>query len=184
MRNLFYILFLISCGLAKSQGKAPLKQNTEIVLGKETVKFDEIVYYKINKSFNTYNLKYKKDYSPKKKLVYEIVKGNTPRTMSDTLFVKNLERLNYYKENLTIPQYQKIAEIYSRGSGNYDTSCGKTFRDILVFKKNNKIIGVSKICFDCGWETTVFNENRYYNLIDIAFFEELENILNSKINSN
>ena len=88
------------------------------------------------------------------------------------------------KEKLEAAQYQKIVDIYTRGSAHYDTSCVKTFRDILVFKNKNKIVGISKICFDCGWETTFFNEHHYYNLIDITYFEELENLLNSKPNSN
>ena len=28
--------------------------------------------------------------------------------------------------------------------------CETTFRDILVFQKNNKIVGAVKICFGCG----------------------------------
>ncbi|TDX87215.1 hypothetical protein [Epilithonimonas xixisoli] len=97
--------------------------------------------------------------------------------------MKDLEKLNFHKEKLEVAKYPKIVEIYTRGSAHYDTSCVKTFRDILVFKKNNKIVGVSKICFDCGWETTFFNEHTYYNLIDITYFEELEILLNSKANS-
>ena len=156
-----------------------LKKDTEIALD-VAIKFDEIVYYKTNNSFNAYHLKFKKNHSDKKKLIYDIVKGTTPKSISDTLFVKDLEKLNFHKEKLEVAQYQKIAEIYSRGSAHYDTSCVKNFQDILVFKKNNTIIGISKICFDCGWETTFFNEHHYYNLIDITYFEELENLLKSK----
>ena len=166
----------------KSAGNS-IKKRTEIILA-DTIKFDEIVYYKINKSFNTFRFKYKKKHSPKEKLIDEILNGGTPRTVSDTLFVKDLEKLNFHKQKLDVAQYPKIVEIYKRGSRRYDTSCVKTFRDILVFKKNNKIVGMSKICFDCGWETTFFNEHRYSNLIDITYFEELENLLNSKANSN
>ena len=181
MKNLFYLLFFVGFGI-KAQ-EIPFKKDTEIVLD-VAIKFDEIVYYKTNKSFNADNLKFKKNHSSKKKLIYEIVKGGIPKSISDTLFVKNLESLNYHKEKLEVVQYQKIAEIYTRSSAHYDTSCVKTFRDILVFKNNNKIVGISKICFDCGWETTFFNQKRYYNLIDITYFEELENLLNSKPNSN
>lgn len=184
MRNLIYILFFVGCGAVKPLEEAPVKQNTEIILGNDTIKFDEIVYYKINKSFDAFRFSHKKKYSPKEKLIDKIVTGDAPKSISDTLFVKDLENLNYHKEKLGVAQYPKIVEIYTRGSAHYDTSCVKTFRDILIFKKNNKIIGVSKICFDCGWEETFFNQNRYYNLIDISFFEELQNILNSKVNLN
>lgn len=183
MKNLIYLLFFIGFGI-KAQ-EIPFKKDTEIVLGKNNkIKFDEIVYYKTNKSFNTFRFKYKKKDAPKKKLIDEIVFGGSPKSISDTLFVKDLEKLNFHKEKLDVTRYQKIAEIYSRGSSNYDVACVTTFRDILVFKKQNKIIGVSKICFDCSWEQTFFNDKSYYNLIDITYFEELENLLNSKPNSN
>lgn len=182
MRNLLYLLFFVSFGINAQE--IPLKKEIEIVLGDDTFKFDEIVYYKINKSFNASNLKFKKNHSPKKKLIYEIVKGSAPKSITDTFFMNDLEKLSFHKEKLNIAQYPKIVEIYTRGSRRYDTSCVKTFRDILVFKKNNNIVGMSKICFDCGWETTFFNEQKYSNLIDITYFEELENLLNSKVNSN
>ena len=137
----------------------------------------------MNRSFNTHRIK-SGNKSAKKKLIYEIVRGTIPNNLNDTLFVKNLEKLNFHKEKLEISQIQKIDEIYSRGSGNYGVACVKTFRDILVFKRKNTIIGVSKICFDCSWEKTFFNEHWYSNLIDITYFEELENLLNSKSNSN
>ncbi|MBP6576210.1 MAG: hypothetical protein KA232_03235 [Chryseobacterium sp.] len=181
MKNLFFLLFFLGIGI-KAQ-EISFKKDSEIVLD-VTIKFDEIVYYKTNKSFNAYKLKYKKNHSTKKKLIYDIVKGSTPKSISDNLFVKDLEKLNFHKEKLEAAQYQKIVDIYTRGSAHYDTSCVKTFRDILVFKNKNKIVGISKICFDCGWETTFFNEHHYYNLIDITYFEELENLLNSKPNSN
>ncbi len=181
MKNLIYYLFFVSLGI-KAQ-EIPLNKDTEIVLGNDTIKFDEIVYYKINKSVNTHRLRYKKNHSAKKKLIYEVVFGDAPNSISDTLFVKDLEKLNFHKEKLEITQYQKIAEIYTRGSKRYDVACVTTFRDILVFKKNSRIIGLSKICFDCGWETTIFNGNQYYNLINYTYFEELEKLLNSKVNS-
>lgn len=178
MKNLFYLLFFAGFGI-KAQ-EVSFKKNGEIILRKDTVRFDEIIHYKMNKSFSGDNLRFKKHLSARKKIIYGIVKADVPRTVSDTLFVKDLEKLNFHKERLEIAQYPKIAEIYSRGSGNYETACVKTFRDILVFKKNNKIVGISKICFDCGWESTFFNEKRFNNLIDITYFEELENLLNSK----
>lgn len=175
----FYIFLyfaLISCGV--QQSKVPLKKETKFALGQDTVKFDEINYYKLDKYFDEFYLKnYHK--SPKRKIIYNIVYGDTPKTVSDTLFVKDLEKYHFHQAHLEISKYQKIAEIYANGSIKYDVTCKVTFRDILVFKKNNKIVGISKICFGCDWETTFFNENRYYNLVSIDKFKELENLLNS-----
>ena len=175
----FYIFLcfaLIGCGVQKSN--VLLKKETNFALGEnEIVKFDEINYYKFDKSFDEFYL-INHHKSSKRKAIYDIVYGNTPKTVLDTLFVKDLEKYHYHKKHLENSKYQKIAEIYANGSRQYDVTCKVTFRDILVFKKNNKIVGISKICFGCGWETTFFNQKRYYNLVSIDKFDELENILN------
>ena len=172
----FLCFVLISCVI--QQSKVPLKKETNFALGEnEIVKFDEIYYYKIDKSFDEFYLS-NHHKSKKRKAIYDIVYGNTPRTVSDTLFVKDLEKYHYDKVVLDASKYQKIAKIYAYGSIKYDVACKVIFRDILVFKKNNKIVGISKICFGCGWETTFFNQKSYYNLISMNKFDELENLLN------
>ncbi|TDX87214.1 hypothetical protein [Epilithonimonas xixisoli] len=62
MKNLIYFLFFVGFGI-KAQ-EIPLKKEIKIILA-DTIKFDEVVYYKTNKSFNADNLKLKKNYSPK-----------------------------------------------------------------------------------------------------------------------
>ena len=57
VKNLIYLLFFVGFGI-KAQ-EISLKKDTEIILG-DTIKFDEIVYYKINTSFNTFRFRYKK----------------------------------------------------------------------------------------------------------------------------
>lgn len=73
-----------------------------------------------------------------------------------------------------------MAEIYECGSAKFDVACKQTYRDILIFKKNNKNVGISKICFSCGWETTFFNKHFYSNLISLYDINELENTLKRK----
>lgn len=175
---LFLLFILISCGVQKSE--ISFKKETKFSLGeKQIVKFDEINYYKLDKSFDEFYL-INHHKSKKRKLLYDIVYGEAPRTVSDTLFVKDLEKNHYHKVKLNPSNYQKIAKIYTYGSRRYDVTCKLIFRDILVFKKDNKIVGISKICFGCGWETTYFNELFYNNLIPIDKFVEFENLLNSK----
>ena len=180
MKYLFFLLISIFVSSQVNKPENSLKNETIINLGNsDTIKFDEIVYYKINQPYKKYNLK-RNSKSSKRKLKYEIIYGSIPRTVEDTLFVKDLEKYNYHKIDLNNSNFKKIAKLYESGSRKYDVTCKLIFRDILVFKKSNKIVGISKICFGCGWETTYFNEHFYNNLIPIDKFVEFENLLNSK----
>ena len=177
MKFIFYILCFALIGCGVQQSKVLFKKETKFALGQDTVKFDEINYYKLDKYFDEFYL-INHHKSPKRNAIYDIVYGNMPRNVSDTLFVKDLEKYHYHQTHLETSRYQEISKIYAYGSKRYDVACKVTFRDILVFKNKNRIVGISKICFGCEWETTFFNENRYYNLVSIDKFDELENLLN------
>ncbi|AWH86870.1 hypothetical protein HYN59_17915 [Flavobacterium album] len=57
---------------------------------------------------------------------------------------------------------------------SFTTTCEPTFRDIFLFKKNKKIIGIAKICFECyktEFAGTSADENRF------SHFQELKAIV-------
>lgn len=47
-----------------------------------------------------------------------------------------------------VKEYQRI---FSQKFGNYlsENACEPFYRDVYVFRKKNKIVGIAKICFDC-----------------------------------
>ncbi len=72
------------------------------------------------------------------------------------------------KELINSELYPKINEIHKNDISFEDSKCIPIYRDILVFKKNDSIVAISKICFDCEMQYTlksnqeiieIYNEN-------------------------
>ncbi|PWB19019.1 hypothetical protein, partial [Flavobacterium sp. HTF] len=53
---------------------------------------------------------------------------------------------------LSINQQQEIEDIFSEKDSlmNDGYACSAEYRDIFIFKKKEKTIGIAKICFECG----------------------------------
>lgn len=168
------LILLLNCNTKKVVDNS--KQNTVIKLGDEVIHFDIIDYYRIKKSYADVD---ERNFSEKDEMK-EVIFGNIPFKNTDTLFVNKLDDKYFQKVKMDSFDYYKIAEIYECGSAKFDVACKQTYRDILIFKKNNKNVGISNICFSCGWETTFFNEHFYSNLISLYDFNELENTLKRK----
>lgn len=69
----------------------------------------------------------------------------------DTLFVAELQNLDYTKVPVNSWDVKEYQSIFSQKFGNYfrENACEPYYRDVYVFRKKNKIVGISKICFDC-----------------------------------
>jgi hypothetical protein len=63
----------------------------------------------------------------------------------------------------------------------YDQACAPTYRDILVFKKDNRIIGFAKVCFQCSQNYIVVDKVIEED-IDLDY-EDLKNILDELASS-
>ncbi len=74
-----------------------------------------------------------------------------PDTMTKLELLADLEKIGYKKNIIGKGNYDKINSIFCERNHkeSYATSCIAIYRDILVFKKSNKTIGVAKICFEC-----------------------------------
>lgn len=98
MRNLLYLLLFVGSGISAQENS--LKKDYEIVLDKKnTIKFDEIVYYKMNRSFNTHRIK-NGNKSAKKKLIYEIVRGTIPNNLNDTAVCEKLRKTKFSQRKI------------------------------------------------------------------------------------
>ena len=81
----------------------------------------------------------------------ELLIQYTPDKLSDTIFIKDLEKIDFVKTEIQADKFEQLDKIFcERKHKNLITMpCIAYYRDILVFKKENKIIGIAKICFDC-----------------------------------
>lgn len=67
-------------------------------------------------------------------------------------FEKTLLRHNYKKMILSLKQQKEIESIFSEKDSLQTNgyACVPEYRDIFLFKKKEKTIGLAKICFKCG----------------------------------
>ena len=114
--------------------------------------YDEIDYYKCDFAEE----KLKEFYDDKPHTLLDSLKegvllGDLPKNETDTLFIESLAQMGYKKQKLDASKFQAIDKIFAEKkiSETVGTACIYVYRDILIFKKKNKIIGTAKICLGC-----------------------------------
>ena len=113
------------------------------------------------------------------KALLEIVNLEYPTSLNDQNLLKNLEILYPKKKKIEQSKLNTLASIYSeKFHGDYSlAACEPIYRDILIFKKENNIIGVSKICFECGLHYTIGTTKNTEQLGQNGDYEKLNLLL-------
>lgn len=91
--------------------------------------------------------------SRKDQALLQIVTGNVPVNPADTLFIANMDILGFQKKTLDPGLNDELSKIFSKKEApetSVVAACEPIYRDVLVFRQKGKVVGVAKICFDCG----------------------------------
>lgn len=165
MRLILFVLILIVFGC--SHKGSPYFRYDEIVLYKSEISSAEVT--------SLYNNVKTKDDSIKKGLVSEYI----PQNITDTLFLSKIEKLGYKASKINSKDFPAIDNIFMSKSydDSYTTSCENEFRNILVFKKKNKTIGIAKICFQCSKSYIVGTKENTEQFGMDGDYQKLERIL-------
>lgn len=81
-----------------------------------------------------------------------VITGKIPNSVSDLSFIDKLETIGYRKESIDKSKFKSIDEIFVEKTV-FSTSayaCIYVYRDILVFKRSDQVVGIAKVCFECG----------------------------------
>jgi hypothetical protein len=114
--------------------------------------FDKIEHYYLEIEENQiWDIEKKKIKTNKEKRQLELLIEYTPDKLSDSLVLKDIGKLDFVTKEIPTNKFGQINEIFcQRNHGEtIAMACIAIYRDILVFKKNNKIVGIAKICFEC-----------------------------------
>ena len=81
----------------------------------------------------------------------KFIHENIPTNIKDTSFVSTIEKLKFKKKIVPDSEIKILKEIFSEAFCNEmaESACIPMYRDIYVFKKNNQITGIAKVCFEC-----------------------------------
>lgn len=124
----------------------------KIKYGNIFFQYDAIDYYHIEKEEESVKDLFENHNKSKiDKLKFEVIVNETPDSLQDQEFLNHMDEIGYSKKKINSTKFEALNKIfiekpYEEGSAR---ACIPVFRDILIFKKNDKITGMMKICFDC-----------------------------------
>ena len=114
--------------------------------------YDELIHYKLDTLLINENN------------VNDVLSGETIQNISDTLIVDRFKESGFVKSIVEKSDYVKLNQVLTSTENTKDYSkCLPVYRDFLILKKNNKTVGIFKICFECSqlnYIDTFSNEER------------------------
>ncbi|BDS11552.1 hypothetical protein [Aureispira anguillae] len=134
------------------QERAAALKKKELPALKNYFDFDEAEHYAIKTSSNDLLiLQNKVQKSGDENLLMSILYSYEPQQIEDVHFLEKLELLGFTKKQISTKKLDRLNYLFStkKHTKAYLMGCAPVFRDIIVFKKHSKIIGIAKICFQC-----------------------------------
>lgn len=170
----------MSCAPSGSERNSNNTHAIEHESTKTYFSFDEVVHYQLDFDKKLIgSLLENARQSEFDSLKKAVILGGYPVQMSESTLPELLKQIGYKESRVNQNKFSAINDIFS----NKDvgdllvTSCINVYRDILVFKKNNNVVGLAKICFDCKAHhilgTSISTEGFGQN----GDYEKLENLL-------
>ena len=155
-----------------------------LVLGCEQKLFfvyDEVIHYHSNiQNKDILGLNRKENKSFNDSILKGIVSGYIPRNINDTTFLNHISKLGFKHKKVSPLKFKSLNGIFmKKGKPDeiYTVACEYAFRNVIVFKNKSKIVGITKICFDCEQHQTVGSrENTNYFGMD-GDYKRLKHIL-------
>ena len=138
--------------------------------------FDNVEHYHIDISDEkVYERAFKSDKSYEETLFESILVENYPAVI-DKNFIMKLEEIYPIKQKIDNSKLFELKEIYCNKINFGKSKCIPIYRDVLVFKQKDSIVGVSKICFGCEMQYTI-NKSGEQKEFDNNDFKKLKKIL-------
>ena len=140
--------------------------------------FDEVEYYHNDISdrsfFNLNDSEESKD-----TLLFSILNKETLSKLSDTIYIKYLNNLGYKKATVDTKDFSGIQQVFCERTHKTMTerACETIYRSILIFKKENKINGIAKICFGCQKSSIAGTNRNTIGFGQSGDFEKLNDLL-------
>lgn len=155
--RLMILLLLISCNKKTEEQfteyETQEELNKRITEGKSFFDFDEVVHYQIpitlEEALALFPKKEDKEMGLLGHLLWDYVSDEKE---SLDLFHKGIDSIKSYRNVMKSNYHHELKnEIFSEKKCDnvMMAMCDPIYRDIFIFKKNKKEIGIAKICFEC-----------------------------------
>ena len=144
--------------------------------------FDKVEHYQVNQEDEvSKSLKVSRDKWTKQEWEFQkiLMEYNYPKSVKDSSFLKSVQTLYPKNKNIDRKLFRELSNIFSiqKNEPIDEKACDPFFRDILIFKKDDKIIGIAKICFECEQSYIVGASGNSKNFGANEEFKKLKNII-------
>jgi hypothetical protein len=159
-----FFVFLFSCNDSTKEisqavemeihPESPLSNDdtSKFVFGKPYINYDKLDYYTIDISQDSV-MNLLSNGNKLDSIKFTVLTRSYPT--NDTIYeLKNLpyyERVGYKKIELNQKYFSQVNKVFchKKGGTPIALACIHEYRDILVFKKENKVVAIAKICLSC-----------------------------------
>ncbi|KUJ61106.1 hypothetical protein AR687_14320 [Flavobacteriaceae bacterium CRH] len=116
--------------------------------------FDSVEYYSLYKNKEKEIIENNRK-GIKDSILNNILYSEFPDKLDNDVFYKTINSKGFSKFQLSQKDIEYLKndvflEKLSLKGFEFNKACAPEYRDILVFKKNNQISGIAKICLSCG----------------------------------
>lgn len=136
--------------------------------------FDEVDYYTL-KNDSLISFENKND-----SIALKIYNEDYPFDLKNVEFYKIINQDRFIKRNIIKSDINLLGKIFTTKNKYFETSnaCIPNYRDILILKKEDSIIGIIKICMECEKYQFIGNIPKVdeYNFSQTRNFEDLDKI--------
>lgn len=114
---------------------------------RESVVFDKVVHHHLDISpEQTFSLL--KSQKAKDTILGLVINDYLPRTLNDSVALTSIND-NFKKNRIPRSLNRELAKCFSFDDTKIETSCEPFYRDILIFYRKEKVVGIAKICLEC-----------------------------------
>lgn len=111
--------------------------------------------------------------------LYDYLVGEKINELKDTNQLSELVRLGYQKSILPSSKNAELTRLFSEKGKTIPIvlDCEPMYRDFLVFKRKNKVVGIAKICFQCDQSRFIGTSRNTNGFGRNGEFEKLKNLI-------
>ena len=142
--------------------------------------YDNVEHYYIDISEgDELQLENKKKKTGSEKKLLDLLIQDSPYTLADTPVLKNIVEIGFIRKDLPTGKLQKIKDLFCERKiiEVLSLTCDAVYRDILIFKQQNNIVGTAKICFKCNQIVIAGTSGETEDFGQSGEFTELYNLL-------
>jgi hypothetical protein len=159
-RVVFFLLLIFlftSCTKITSPDKNSEGEKAAFTCKGDEFTFDNVEAYSV--SFETLDaVETKINQSDNDKFLLQIVNSFQHNNLKEVDSVKLIE-IGFAQKHIK-EDYKYLCELFQEKYVYEDTTaCAAIFRDILLFKENQKLTGVAKICYSCGHSVVLLGDS-------------------------